>query len=98
MSELQSTRDAILLGIPMLGLLVLNFFRLDHLLAYKVRPRRSDRVVHSLSQAVGAGGFVCVEPDGGSCEDGNRIARPVVATRPLVRRVTARWVEQDCWD
>jgi hypothetical protein len=101
MDELQSTRDVILLGIPMLGLLMLSFFRLDHLLASTQYPGRSKKTGHPLSHIGADGEFFCVEPDGAL--SGNKSgSKPGLGSaakaRLPVRRVTPFRAEKDSWE
>jgi hypothetical protein len=98
MPEIQSTRDAILLGIPMLGLLVLNFFRLDYLLGHKRKPTSGVELGHPLSQTVESDQLLWVEPDGELRGSEAGRAQRVPRTKLLKRSVTAYWAEKDCWE
>jgi hypothetical protein len=65
-TELQSNADAILVGIPMLGILLFSFFRLDGSIGHRRRAKqRATLMGHPLSYTDEQGEFVCVEPDGG---------------------------------
>jgi hypothetical protein len=99
MPEIQSTRDAILFGIPMLGLLILNFFRLDHLLARKQESRRSTERGRPLSHTRETGQFVCVEP-GCEFDDSEYRQNKSAASgaQRLKPQVIAYWAEKDCWE
>jgi len=61
MSSPQSTLDTLLLGIPIVAMMVIGFFRLDELVA---KPRTRTTSGHPLSHRDKNGHFVCIEPDG----------------------------------
>jgi len=61
MSNLQSNTDAILIAIPMLGLLFAGFFRLDELLGKPEKPADPKRQRSGLDKH---GRQICVDPDG----------------------------------
>jgi hypothetical protein len=101
MSSLQSGLEALILGIPVAGLLVSVFFRLDHFLA---RPTANSGIGHPLSHLGEDGNFVFIEPDGRySLSEGTvqglALRRPGHLPRrsgiKLVRRVSVEWVEDD---
>jgi hypothetical protein len=58
---MQSTFDTLLLGIPIVGILLLGFFRVDALIA---KPRARAVLGHPLSHRDRDGQIVCIEPDG----------------------------------
>jgi hypothetical protein len=61
MSALQSNTDAILVGIPMVGVMFAVLFRLDESFS---RPRKPAEKGHRLSGRDKDGRRVCIEPDG----------------------------------
>ena len=63
MSILQSNLDALLVAVPMIGILVVSFFRLDELVgkSSKKRPVQPRRKIAGLD---GAGRQICLDPDG----------------------------------
>jgi hypothetical protein len=106
MAELQSNTDAILVGIPMVGLLIVVLFRIDLLWR---RFNRFKEEGHPLSHLDLQGQFVCVEPDGrhsvGSRDgiwNSGRFGLAGERPRPnggaLNRRVYVSWEETDCWE
>lgn len=99
MHEIQSTRDAILLGIPMLVLLVMHYFGVDHFLARGRGHRETSQVGHPLSQIQETGKVECVEPGTGSNAGNSGTSRRVGPRLSLAsRRVTPHWTEKDCWE
>lgn len=60
MSMLQSNRDALLVAVPMIGILFAGYFRLDELFG---KPKKSVEHGRKLSGWDG-GKAVCADPDG----------------------------------
>jgi len=100
MSTSQSGLEALIFGIPAVGILVAAFFRLDTILG---KPNRDSRIGHPLSHRGEDGEFVCIEPDGrysvGVVEGtGRGLARRRASRIPrrgdpeAVRRVSVEWV------
>jgi len=71
---LQSNADALLVAIPMIGILVVSFFRLDEL----VGKRNKKQVVHrrKIAGLDDKGRQVCLDPDG-TVQAVRKSARPV---------------------
>jgi hypothetical protein len=97
MSSSQFSLEALILGIPALGMLVAAFFRLDEMFA---TPRRGSRIGHPLSHRGEEGNFICIEPDGRYAEGENQrlaLRRPAHLLRPggvmAVQRVSVEWAE-----
>ena len=63
MSVLQSNTDAVLVAIPMIGMLVAGFFRLDELVG---KPKKSAEHRRSMSGWDEQGRPICADPDGKS--------------------------------
>lgn len=61
MSSPLSNLDELLLGLPIVGILLMGFFRLDELVA---KPRARATLGHPLSHRDNDGYVVCIEPDG----------------------------------
>jgi hypothetical protein len=62
MTILLSNSDALLVAVPMIGILVVSFFRLDELVGKtKKRPAQQRRQVAGLD---GGGRQICLDPDG----------------------------------
>jgi hypothetical protein len=62
MSILRSNLDALLVAVPMIGILVVSFFRLDELVGKnKKKPVQQRRKIAGLD---GAGRQICLDPDG----------------------------------
>jgi len=61
MAALESNTDAILIAIPMVGLLFATFFRLDEAFSRYPKPSKNG---HPLSCRDKDGHPVCIEPDG----------------------------------
>jgi hypothetical protein len=99
MASSQSALEALILGIPAVGILLTAFFRLDVLLA---KPNGNSRIGHPLSHVDEDGRLVCIEPDGrySVCEGsvwGLTVGGPGHLPRhggtTAVRRVSIEWVE-----
>jgi hypothetical protein len=99
MSFSQSGLEALILGIPAVGILLTSFFRLDVLLA---KSNNNSRIGHPLSHVDEEGSLVCIEPDGRySVPDrtpgGLAVRRPGHLPRrggaKAVRRVSVKWEE-----
>jgi hypothetical protein len=60
MAILQSNADALLVAIPMIGLLIAIFFRLDEIV---VKPRKQGGTRNKLSSWDKDGRPVCADPD-----------------------------------
>ena len=98
MSSSQCSLEALILGIPALGMLVAAFFRLDEIFA---KPRCGSRVGHPLSHRGVDGNLICIEPDGHYSEGETRelaLRRPAHLLRPggamAVQRVSVVWAEE----
>ena len=99
MSFSQSGLEALILGIPAVGILLTSFFRLDVLLA---KSNNNSRIGHPLSHVDEEGRLVCIEPDG-RYSLSERTAGGLAVRRPghlpirggpkAVRRVSIEWVE-----
>jgi hypothetical protein len=61
MSVLQSNSDAFLVAVPMIGILIVSFFRLDELVGKSKKRPGMRRQVAGLD---GRGRQVCLDPDG----------------------------------
>jgi len=61
MYVLQSNRDALLLAIPMVGLMFAGFFRLDEILG---RPKKAPEMRRQRSGLDATGRPICMDPDG----------------------------------
>jgi hypothetical protein len=61
MANLQSNTDAILMAIPMLGLLFAGFFRLDELVGKPQKKSGPRRQIAGLDKR---GRQICIDPDG----------------------------------
>jgi hypothetical protein len=61
MAAVESNTDAILIAIPMVGLLFATFFRLDEAFSRHTKPSKNG---HPLSYRDKDGHPVCIEPDG----------------------------------
>lgn len=61
MSVLQSNADALLVAVPMIGILVVSFFRLDELVGKSKKKPVQRRQIAGLD---GRGRQVCLDPDG----------------------------------
>jgi hypothetical protein len=61
MSVLQSNADALLVAVPMIGILIVSFFRLDELVG-KTKKRHIQR--RQIAGLDGSGRQVCLDPDG----------------------------------
>lgn len=61
MSALQSNTDVLLVAIPMVGMLVIGFFRLDEAIC---KPEKRIVKGHPLSGWDAGGQPMCIEPDG----------------------------------
>jgi hypothetical protein len=72
MSTLQSNADALLVAIPMIGILVVGFFRLDELVG---KPNKR-QIVHrrQIAGLDDKGRQVCLDPDG-TIQAGRKSAR-----------------------
>jgi hypothetical protein len=101
MSSLQSALEALILGIPAVGMLCACSFRLDEVFT---RPRGGFEVGHPLSHRAGNGQIVCIEPDGRYSVETVDARGLSLATRKkghlprrggkvAVRRVSVGWVE-----
>jgi hypothetical protein len=71
---LQSNADALLVAVPMIGILVVSFFRLDEL----VGKSNKKQVVHrrKIAGLDDNGRQVCLDPDG-TVQGARKSARPV---------------------
>ena len=96
----QAGLEALILGIPAVGLLLAAFFRLDVLLA---KSNRRSGIGHPLSHRGQDGEFVCIEPDGCysvEVAEGTRrgLAKrrsghiPTRGGSAPVRRISVEWV------
>jgi hypothetical protein len=74
MSVLQSNTDALLVAVPMIGILIVGFFRLDELVGKSKKKQTMHRRV--ISGLDGKGRQICLDPDG-TVQAGQRSARPV---------------------
>ncbi len=63
MSALQSNTDALLVAIPMVGLMFAGFFRVDELIGKSNKVPKSRRQIGGLDES---GHPICLDPDGGS--------------------------------
>ena len=99
MSFSQSGLEALILGIPAVGILLTSFFRLDVLLA---KSKNNSGSGHPLSHVDEEGRLVCIEPDGcyspsETTAGGLAVRRPGHLPRrggtKAVRRVAIEWVE-----
>jgi hypothetical protein len=61
MTIIESNRDALLVAIPMIGLLFVGFFRLDELFGKSKKPVKSRRPIAADDQN---GRPICLDPDG----------------------------------
>lgn len=61
MSVLQSNADALLVAVPMIGILIVSFFRLDELVGKSKKKPIQRRQIAGLD---GRGRQVCLDPDG----------------------------------
>lgn len=59
-----STADSLLVAVPMIGTLVVCFFRLDELVGKPRKPRKQAARGHQLSGINADGQQVCLDPDG----------------------------------
>jgi len=71
-SVFHSNTEAMLVAVPMIGVLVAGFFRLDEFVS---RPRVSKPERRSFSHRDGEGMAVCVEPDGRLVREGRAVRR-----------------------
>jgi len=62
MSILQSNADALLVAVPMIGILVISFFRLDELVGKT--KKRSVQQRRQIAGLDGGGRQICLDPDG----------------------------------
>ena len=101
MSSSHAGLEALILGIPAVGMLFTSFFRLDEMLANR---RIHFEPGHPLSHRTEDGEFVCIEPDGrysvGVVKGSGRgLAQRRAGHFPrrcgsgAVRRVSVEWVE-----
>jgi len=61
MSVFQSNTEAILVAIPMVGILFAGYFRLDEIVGQSGRPKRHRRQVAGSDET---GRPICIDPDG----------------------------------
>jgi hypothetical protein len=98
---MQPTFDTLLLGVPIVGMLLLCFFRVDELIA---RPRARAVLGHPLSHRDRNGQIVCIEPDGrylaGTSQSRGRAGAarkpghlPRRNAQRAVRRIAVIWTE-----
>lgn len=95
----QSGLEALILGIPAVGILLISFFHLD---ALPAKSKSNSRIGHPLSHVDEEGRLVCIEPDGcyslsEGASDGLAVRRPGHLSRrggtEVGRRVSVEWVE-----
>jgi hypothetical protein len=61
MSVIQSNTDALLVAIPMIGILIVGFFRLDELVG---KPKKQGMPRRQISGLDAKGRQICLDPDG----------------------------------
>jgi len=74
MSVLQSNADALLVAVPMIGILIVGFFRLDELVGKPNKKQTTHRRL--MSGLDDKGRQVCLDPDG-TVQASQKSTRPV---------------------
>jgi hypothetical protein len=76
-----SNADALLVAVPMIGTLVVGYFRLDELFG---KPRKRQGRGHQLAGMDDKGRVTCLDPDGTAVTSSGAVVTPT--TKGVVRR------------